>query len=332
MWCGIRSISGSRPTQTRESWRCQAPDSIWTNALMRARPVGVATASGDAAMGTQADLLQVHEQDRDRRGGHSGDAGRLPDRRRPYLGKALPHLDRKARQARVIEAVGKHRLLVPPQALDLLTLPIDVAGVFCAHFDLQLHLRRQALIGAAPGRHSRELDDLRVPRPRTAQQLKAALIARERAPEHAHAPLRRHAVWMEAQACQALDFGVRQALLRLAQTPPLRVDKSELAPDRRQSQVRIVLAKQTAVLGAAREHAIGLARAARDQIVDEHPEIALAPARHPGFAPPHALRGIDSRDEALRCRLLVARRAIDLSREPEPTDVARLERGSQVAR
>ena len=44
---------------------------------------------------------------------------------------------------------GRRSLFVPALALDLVLLPVDVAGVLRLHFDLQLHLFDQALVRIA---------------------------------------------------------------------------------------------------------------------------------------------------------------------------------------
>ena len=70
--------------------------------------------------------------------------------------------------------------------------------------------------------------------------------------------------------------------LGLEERPALVVHQTQLAADGRQAQVGVVLAQQQAMLGAAGEHAIGLARAARHQVVDEHADVAFAALRHEG--------------------------------------------------
>ena len=78
----------------------------------------------------------------------------------------------------------------------------------------------------------------------------------------------------------------------------------------RQAKVRIVLAKEQAVLAAARHHAIRLVRAFRDQIVDERPDVRFVAAEDEGLAALDFERRIDARHEPLRRCLLVARCAV----------------------
>ena len=82
------------------------------------------------------------------------------------------------------------------------------------------------------------------------------------------------------RSSRATSSAVRSRFAR-EQTPALVVDQAELASRRRQAQIGIVLAQQQAIFGAAREHAIRLARAARDQVVDEHADVGLVAARPP---------------------------------------------------
>ena len=103
-------------------------------------------------------------------------------------------------------------------------------------------------------------------------------------------------------------------------------------PLRRQAQVGVVLAQQQAIFRAAREHPIRLARAARDEIVDQHADVGLVAARPPRRALLHAQRRIDAGEDALRGGLFVAGRAVDLAREEQAGDELRLQAVLQVAR
>src|SRR5204862_80504 len=66
--------------------------------------------------------------------------------------------------------------------------------------------------------------------------------------------------------------------------------------------------------------------------VEEQPEVGVAALRDPGLALLHGERRIDARDEPLSRSLLVACGAVDLAREVQPRERARLERGLQVPR
>src|SRR3569623_203073 len=57
--------------------------------------------------------------------------------------------------------------------------------------------------------------------------------------------------------------------------------ETQLAPARREAESGVGLAQQYTVFRTAREHAIGLLRAARDEIVYQHTEIGIVAARAP---------------------------------------------------
>ena len=122
---------------------------------------------------------------------------------------------------------------------------------------------------------------------------------------------------MNDRAFQALDFRSGAIALRREQLPALVADQSELARLRREAQVGIVLAQQQPIFRAAREHPIRLARAARDEIVDEHADVGLVAPRPPRRALLHAQRGVDAGEDALRRRFLVTGRAVDLAGEEQ---------------
>jgi hypothetical protein len=86
---------------------------------------------------------------------------------------------------------------------------------------------------------------------------------------------------------------------------------------RGQALFRVVAAQEQAVLRAAREHAIGLARIGHDEIVDHHADVGLVAAEHERRAVLHPQRRIDAGDQALTGGFLVAGRAVDLSGEEQ---------------
>src|SRR6185312_17533362 len=75
---------------------------------------------------------------------------------------------------------------------------------------------------------------------------------------------------------------------------------------------------------------IRLARASRNEVIDQHADVGLASLRQPCFATSNREGGIDAGHQPLCRGFLVARRAIDLPGEKQSRDVARLERGPQV--
>src|SRR6185503_12139742 len=131
---------------------------------------------------------------------------------------------------------------------------------------------------------------------------------------------------------QTFDFSRRAIALRDEQLPTRVADQPELAPARSQAQVGVVLAQQQAVFRAAGEHSIRLARAARNQIDDEHADVGLVTPRPARRALLHTQRRIDAGENALRRRRFVAGRAVDLAREEQAGDELRLQAVLQVAR
>ena len=95
---------------------------------------------------------------------------------------------------------------------------------------------------------------------------------------------------------------------------------------------RIVRAQRKAILGARGHHAIGLADALQRQIVDHHADVARAPVERDRVELAGMGRGIETRDQTLCGRLLIAGRAVDLPGKEQAADVAHLERRHEPAR
>jgi hypothetical protein len=106
--------------------------------------------------------------------------------------------------------------------------------------------------------------------------------------------------------------------LGLEAPPALLAHQAEPAAGLGQAQIGVVLAQQQPVLGAAGEHAVGLVGAAGDQVIDQHAEVGLVPARRPGLAPLHRQRRVGAGQQPLGGGLLVAGGAVDLAGEIEP--------------
>src|SRR5206468_2100806 len=114
--------------------------------------------------------------------------------------------------------------------------------------------------------------------------------------------------------------------------PPDVVDHAQLAADFRQPHVRVVLAQAQPILGAAREHAIRLGDAARDEIVDQHTEVRLIATRTPRVLPLDEQTSVDASQQPLSRSLLIASSAVDLTREEQPANYLSLQRRLQAAR
>src|SRR4030095_13850901 len=75
-----------------------------------------------------------------------------------------------------------------------------------------------------------------------------------------------------------------------------------------------------------------LARAARNEIVDEHADVSLIAPRPPRSAFEHTQSRIDTGADALRRSIFVTGRAVDLAGEEQAGDELRLQAVLQVAR
>src|SRR5688572_10304656 len=107
-------------------------------------------------------LLEVDEQDRNRRGGDTRQSRGLAERARPRLDEALACFVRKSRHLRVIDLRRQARLFVPALALDLGLLALDVARVLLACFQSLPHLLGEARVGGSWHRARRERFTLRL--------------------------------------------------------------------------------------------------------------------------------------------------------------------------
>src|ERR1700754_4481161 len=85
--------------------------------------------------------LQVHQQQRYRRGRDAADARGLADRRRQRALQLQQYLRGEAAYAVVIETLRDGRGFVTALALDLLALALQVTGILGLHFHLGRHFR-----------------------------------------------------------------------------------------------------------------------------------------------------------------------------------------------
>ena len=111
----------------------------------------------------------------------------------------------------------------------------------------------------------------------------------------------------------------------------LRADAADRDAATGQPLVGIVGTEREPILGARREHAIGLGDAARDQIVDHHTEIALRAVEHDVAPLAGPRRRVEPGHQALRGSLFVTGGAVDLASEEKSADTARFQRGHQLA-
>ena len=262
-----------------------------------------------------------------------GNASCLAKRRRPLLRKLLPHFVRQATHLRVVECLRQQGVLAATLTLDLVVLAVDVPRVLGLHVDLQWHLHGEPfvvapVVGAAAERGIEGLVGHFGP----AQQLERALLARQRRAEQGFELCGGRRARPDPARMQPFELGVHGDALVLEEAPALVVDQPEFAARRREPEVGVVLAQREAVFRAAREHAVRLGRAARDEVVDHHADVGIAAGREPRFALLHLQARVDAGEQALRGGFFVAGGAVDLPCEIQSRDVLRLERGVQVAR
>jgi hypothetical protein len=242
--------------------------------------------------------LQVHQQDLHR---GRGDAGQGRPRRGWPAGPPELWRTEKSRHALVVQPLRQREFLVAARALNFGMLALDVAGVLGAHLDLRAYLGRQPLV-QRPGRGPRRLAGQGAQRLeadlRAAQQFKGRGIPRQRCAQDRRAPGGGHVAGPEPQLRQAGDLRVGTVLLGLEQLPAFRVDQSQALRRGCQAQVGVVLAQQQPVLGAAGEHAVGLGGAAADQVIDQDPQVGLAPQRRPRRLAAPATHGVDAGEQS----------------------------------
>src|SRR6185436_12454690 len=112
---------------------------------------------------------------------------------------------------------------------------------------------------------------------------------------------------------QALSFSSNRIALPAERIPARVVYQSEPSSDFGEPEVSIVFTKHQAIFSAARKHAVGLADAARDEVVHQDAQIRFIPARTPGVSAERLQSGVKSGKQALRRRFLVSRRTVDLA-------------------
>ena len=100
----------------------------------------------------------------------------------------------------------------------------------------------------------------------------------------------------------------------------------------RQAQVSVVGSQMQSELGATREHPVRLVRSVSRQIIDQHAEVGLRAVECQCRFALHLCCSVHSCEQALRRRLLVAGRSVDLSGQEQPSHTLRLQRRQQLAR
>ena len=125
---------------------------------------------------------------------------------------------------------------------------------------------------------------------------------------------------------QPFDLAAHGAVLFRDSPQRLVAHKAQLVADGGQALVGIVLPQDEAVFTAARHDAVGLVRALGHKVVNERADIGLLAAQNERRLALDLPRGVHARDKALHRRLLVARRAVELSRTVQTPDMLILKR------
>ena len=98
---------------------------------------------------------------------------------------------------------------------------------------------------------------------------------------------------------------------------------------RREPDVGIVLPEQDAVFRPRGEHPVGFIDPFRNEVVDQDTDVRLVPAQDKGLLSAQLPVGVDTRHNPLRRGFLITRGSIDLARQEEVFDAARLQRRTQ---
>ena len=109
-------------------------------------------------------------------------------------------------------------------------------------------------------------------------------------------------------------------------------DQPQLAPDRRQTLVGVVLPQDEPILRARGHHAVRVGDALCDEIVDQRADVRARAVEHKRRATENFQRRVRARDEALCRRLLVAGAAVELSRAVKPGKIAEFQRRAELER
>src|SRR5260221_12098508 len=138
------------------------------------------------------------------------------------------------------------------------------------------------------------------------------------AAEHTRGKVGRQGLGTDPRGPEPLLLAAYRVALAVERAPADIVHHAEPATGLGESQVRIVLAQHEPIFRAAGEHAIRLRNTAGNEVVDQDTDIPFVAPRAPSMLVPDEQRRIDTRDDSLRRRFLVAGSAVDLSRTEQP--------------
>src|SRR5208282_4689830 len=86
------------------------------------------------------------------------------------------------------------------------------------------------------------------------------------------------------------------------------------------------------MLGAAREHPVGLVSSLGHEVVDEDSNVGFVPPQDDRSRSPSLACCVYARDQTLTSRLLISGRSVDLTRQKQILDLLRLERWIKLGR
>ena len=267
--------------------------------------------------------LHVLQQRHQRRRRDTGDAGGGAQGRGASQCELAADLARQAADRAVVEVRREQQRLVAPERGDVPFLAFEVTRIAGVDLELLGDFRRQrAELGPNRGQ-TRQVD------PGIGQQLRSIAGNTVLVDDDPMALQRRgrHAQFGEPAA------GLIERRYFRGKAPlALSADRAQTDADRRQALVGVVRPQGQPVFGARGEHPVRLAGAAGDEVIDQHPDISVGAVEHQRLRSARRERRVEAGDEALRRRLLIAGRAVDLPREIEPGKPPRLQARTKLAR
>src|SRR5438876_9085003 len=114
---------------------------------------------------------------------------------------------------------------------------------------------------------------------------------------------------------QRLHEPLLLALLRTEHPPTRLAHQADTPPQRRKPLVRVVNTEVQTKLRPRGEHPIRLLGPFADQIVNEDPSVAFGSPHYEWIHTAESAGGVDSRNNPLATRFLIAGRTVDLTRQ-----------------
>mmetsp|Transcript_34667 Transcript_34667/g.75757 ORF Transcript_34667/g.75757 Transcript_34667/m.75757 type:complete len:553 (+) Transcript_34667:397-2055(+) len=250
---------------------------------------------------------------------HASNAGCLAKVLWPELVEFFTRLLGHGGDCGVIQVLWQLTRVLGRNLLELPLLAVDKAGVLDVHLHALLLHRAEPL----------------VPQP---VLLKQAVVDVRPAQDHLqgggllHAlpgdlarRLRQRAALAHPRLGEALLLGVDVGHLGREEVVAAVVDEAGGAADLCEARVRVVRPQQQPVLRPRGQHAVRLPQVLGDEVVDERADVAALAGQHQQRLARRVLRRVHARHQPLRRRLLVPGGAVELAREEEALDGARLQ-------